>query len=117
MIRSVVSLIVVFALSGCMTTTASVRETRSSYAWDGLGRESDPRARTPKRTAQKPAVHSPQPEGADELAALPRNSPEWWAAQDKMERDLDAKLAATMVICRGCLGDVEQTGSIPAPRN
>src|ERR1700712_5038644 len=116
MIKSLAPLAVVLALSGCVTANSSVQQSRSSYAWDGLGRDSNPRVRATKRTTQKAAAISLPSNEAEKLAAFPKNSPEWWATHDQIERDMDARLAAAMVICRGCLTNTEHTGSIAAPR-
>jgi hypothetical protein len=49
-----------------------------------------------------------------ELALLPKYSPEWWKVHDAIELDEDAKLAKVLIICRGCSSpkDDDQTGSI-----
>ncbi len=117
MIKNLAPLAVALALSGCITANSSVQETKSSYARDGLGRDRTHRMRATKPTVQKMAEISSPSDEKQKLAALPKNSPEWWAAHDKLERDMDAKLAAAMVICRGCLTDTEHTGSIEVPRN
>jgi len=46
-----------------------------------------------------------------ELAALAKNSPEWWALHDAIEAEENTRLTKIMAICKGCLDPI---GDAPA---
>ena len=57
-----------------------------------------------KRTQAKSDVSKPVASDREtELAALPKNSPEWWALHDAIEAEDNTRLTKIMVICKGCL--------------
>ncbi|QDF36260.1 hypothetical protein FJN17_01055 [Bradyrhizobium symbiodeficiens] len=73
-------------------------------AWDGAGR--DPNLpEVHKRRRHVAAVSPKQDQTAEEdalLASLEPRSAEWFAAQRKIDADRDKRLAAKLIICRGC---------------
>jgi hypothetical protein len=121
MLKSIVIILVAFALGGCATADHSSRESlpRKLFAWDGLGRDPNEPARARRTVAtRKPTdaasllVSVLDDEAA--LAAVPKYSKEWVALYEAMQAKNDAKLARAMIICRGCLprADGDRTGSI-----
>ena len=65
-----------------------------------------------KRTQAKSDVSKPVARDREtELAALPKNSPEWWALHDAIETEENTRLAKIMAICKGCLDPI---GDAPA---
>jgi hypothetical protein len=110
-------------LSGCcgFGGGCGVGSPAGLLAWDGLSPEySKP---LPKRsvrimrskltTSIKNTAEHPSEKDV-ELAALPKNSPEWWSLHDAINAEADAKLAKNLIICHGCLpsNSDDRTGSI-----
>jgi hypothetical protein len=58
----------------------------------------EPEAASKVRPARGPSLA----ERERKLAALPKNSPEWWTLHNEMEADEDARLAKALIICHGC---------------
>jgi hypothetical protein len=88
-------------LSACAVGPAPQRG--GPIAWDGLGR--DPNLHVPvhrPRLAKAVPIIDPAAEEDALLASLPPKSSAWFAAEGKIEADRDKRLAAKLVICRGC---------------
>jgi hypothetical protein len=123
MARWIILFSITLTLSGCcgFAGCCGVGLSTRSLAWDGLGpndpnrpwRRPNPRTNAKQTHTVVASVEQPSDKGA-ELAALPKNSPEWWALHDEIEAAADTKLAKSLIICRGCLPSNadEQTGSI-----
>ena len=112
MIKHLVPLVIALALTGCVTGN-NITTTKGPYAWDGLGRDPNLGVRMAKKEfAPKLAGVLSAANETEELATLPSHSPQWWALHDRIERDMDAKLADALVICRGCQVDAEHTGAV-----
>jgi hypothetical protein len=98
-------------LSGCcgLGTGCGVVPPFHLLAWDGLNPDdSNQPPKRPTRTIQsgptgRGIAADPSSNKQAELAALPKYSQEWWSVHDQIEVDADAKLARSLVICRGCL--------------
>lgn len=89
-------------LSAC--TSASLQQNTRPIAWDGTGRDPnlpDVRQRSHSLAATT-LKRDPIAEEDALLASLEPKSPEWFSAQRKIEADRDNRLAAKLVICRGC---------------
>lgn len=120
--RWIFLLSIAVSLSGCCAFGGGCGDGLSVHAlaWNGPG-PNDP-YRSPKRATrivrskQTITVATPvEPSKKEaELAALPKHSPEWWSLHDAIEAEADAKLAKTLIICRGCLplDEDDRTGSI-----
>jgi hypothetical protein len=110
------------SLSGCcgLGTGCAVEPSARLLAWDGLGPDISNRPQKPsiRIVRSKPpviiAAKLEQSHKEEELAALPKNSPEWWSLHDQVEAEADAKLAKNLIICRGCFpaNADDRTGSI-----
>jgi hypothetical protein len=109
------------ALSGCASQQNFRHEPpRVVYSATSNGFPNVPNR--PKRSINKIIHQKLSPKSAEtvvspkeqELALLPKYSPEWWKVHDAIELDEDAKLAKVLIICRGCSPpkDEDQTGSI-----
>lgn len=87
-------------LSGC----ASGPQPAGRIAWDGTGRDPnlpEVRQRGPHVAAATPKK-DPTAEEDALLASLEPRSPEWSAAQRKIDANRDKRLATKLIICRGC---------------
>lgn len=118
------------ALGGCSNSNAQfhaqtprpyVQSAQTRTAWDGLV-DSPPASGRPRVVKFKKIARA-QALGSDgiaakeaELATFKAYSPEWWSVRDGIDRARDAKLARTLIICKGCLPAVseDRTGSINA---
>jgi hypothetical protein len=110
-------------LGGCCGFGGGCGVTPSArlLAWDGLNPEySNPilmRSRGTSSRTHTTAIETTSKHPSDkeaELAALPKNSPEWWSIREMIDAQADARLAKNLIICRGCLPSSadERTGSI-----
>ncbi len=112
-IKHFLLLTVTLALAGCVTADVTTTGDHGAYAWDGLGRNPNLQVRVGKRISFQTVVETSSVSDKTRLlATLPEHSSRWWAAKDTIEREMDAKLARAMVICRGCLQEPEHSGSI-----
>ncbi|WP_426424881.1 hypothetical protein [Bradyrhizobium genosp. A] len=99
--RTVCLLVMGLILSAC--AVGPLPQRGGPIAWDGLGR--DPNLPAPLHR-QRLATTAPtiDPTAGEDalLASLPPKSSEWFAAQRRIDADRDKRLAAKLVICRGC---------------
>lgn len=109
-VRAAATAAIILSLGGCASTP-----------WKGSPVASIGRDRTPHRVAHRRSneQHSaPDPTIAEDalLDSLNPRSAEWQIAYSKIEADRDRRLAAKLVICRGCLPTTDDakeiTGSI-----
>jgi hypothetical protein len=114
---------IAMTLGGCCGFGSGCGVTPSArlLAWDGLYPEySNPISkRSPGITSRThaAAIETTSKIASDkeaELAALPKNSPEWWSIHEAIDAQADARLAKNLIICRGCFPSSadERTGSI-----
>ncbi|MET4391716.1 hypothetical protein ABIB73_007508 [Bradyrhizobium sp. F1.4.3] len=88
-------------LSAC--AVGPLPQNGGSIAWDGLGRNPNLPAPPPRQRLANAAATIDLVVKEDALLArlAPRSS-EWFAAQRKIDADRDKRLAAKLIICRGC---------------
>lgn len=97
--RIVCMLAVGLTLTAC--SVGQLPQKAGPVAWDGLGRDPDlPPHR--QRLAHAVAIVDPTVEEDASLASLTPRSSEFFAAQRKIDADRDKRLAAKLIICRGC---------------
>jgi hypothetical protein len=96
-------LLLSLALSGCVTSPQARLDSDQTfrpprYAWDGTGEDPN----LPRRAARLSTTPVARAEHASAVSAEPYTQ-EWWAVQDGIESDREAKMKRSLVICKGCL--------------
>ena len=77
---------------------------RTSFAWDGLGRDPNARRiRHPQQRAQVAKEAIPEMDRREAaLAALPEYSREWVSLRKELDAAEDARITNILAICKGC---------------
>jgi hypothetical protein len=97
---------VTLALGGCAETAATRSQMFAGASAASNGLAPSPSNPSPgaiqRRKAAATATAVAAPDREAELASLRKDSPEWWALHDAIEKEADASLAKRLIICSGC---------------